>query len=64
MYIVASSLDSATERIVEYLSETHSVDINVATFAYFNSNGQEMIGRSMLLDEEIVQKRGDSQTRN
>ena len=57
MYIVASSLDSATERIVEYLSETHGVDINVATFAYFNSNGQEMIGRSMLLDEEIVQKR-------
>ena len=48
MYIVASSLDSATERIVEYLSETHGVDINVATFAYFNSNGQEMIGRSML----------------
>ena len=57
MYIVASSLDSATERIVEYLSETHGVDINIATFAYFNSDGQEMIGRSMLLDEEIVQKR-------
>ena len=57
MYIVASSLDSATERIVEYLSETHGVDINVATFAYFNSNGQEMIGRSMLLDEEAVQDR-------
>ena len=57
MYIVASSLDSATERIVGYLSETHGVDINVATFAYFNSNGQEMIGRSMLLDEETVQTR-------
>ncbi len=62
MYIVASALDSATERIVEYLSETHGVDINVATFAYFNSNGQEMIGRSMLLDEEVVQTRSETRT--
>ena len=57
MYIVASSLDSATERIVEYLSETHGVDINVATFAYFDVGGQEMVGRSMLLDEEVAQTR-------
>ena len=42
MYIVASSLDSSTERIVGYLSETHGVDINVATFAYFDVGGQEM----------------------
>lgn len=60
MYIVASSLDSATERIVGYLSETHGVDINVATFAYFHSNGQEMIGRSMLLDEGSVQTRAET----
>ena len=57
MYIVASSLDSATERIVGYLSETHGVDINVATFAYFDVGGQEMIGRSMLLDDETAQAR-------
>ena len=57
IYIVASSLDSATERIVEYLSETHGVDINAATFAYFKVGDDELIGRSMLLDEEIVQTR-------
>ena len=57
MYIVASSLESATERIVEYLSKTHGVDINVATFAYFNAGGQEMVGRLMLIDEEVVQTR-------
>ncbi len=57
MYIIASSLDSATERIIEYLSETHGVDINAATFAYFNVDDKEMIGRSMLLDEEKVQTR-------
>ncbi len=60
MYIVASSLDSATERIVEYLSETHGVDINVATFAYFNVGCQELVGRSMLLDEEVVQIRSEN----
>ena len=57
IYIVASSLDSATERIVEYLSETHGVDINAATFAYFKIGDDELIGRSMLLDEEVVQTR-------
>ena len=61
MYIVASTLDPATERIIEYLSETHSLDINAATFAYFQTpNGVEIIGRSMLLDEMNVQERADT----
>ena len=59
MYIVGSSLDPATERIVQYLAETHRVDINVANFAYFKtSDGAELIGRSMLLDEEAVDNPG------
>ncbi len=64
MYIVASTeVDPSTERIVEYLSETYSVDINVATFAYFKtSEGEEHLGRSFLLDEQEVQRR--SQTRS
>ncbi len=62
IYIVASSLDSATERIVEYLSETHGVDINAATFAYFNVGDDELIGRSMLLDEEVVQTRSETRS--
>ena len=57
MYIVASALDSATQRIVEYLSTTHGVDINAATFAYFNTAGGEFVARSMLLDEEDVERR-------
>lgn len=60
MFIVASSLDSATERIVKYLSETHNVDINAATFAYFKTAEGEFIGRSLLLDEEQVQVRAES----
>ena len=54
IYIVASSLDSATRRIVEYLSRVHGVDINAATFSYFNTEQGEFLVRSMLLDEEEV----------
>lgn len=63
MYVVASCLDSATERIVKYLSETHDVDINVATFAYFKTPDGEMLGRSLLLDETEVQTRAESKSK-
>ena len=63
MYVVASSLDSATERIVKYLSETHDVDINVATFAYFKTTDGELLGRSLLLDETDVQTRAESKSK-
>ncbi len=59
MYIVASEIDSATERIVRYLSEAHGVDINVATFAYFKKGELEFLGKSMLLDEDVVQVRAE-----
>ena len=57
MYIVASALDSATQRIVEYLSRVHGVDINAATFSYFNTDQGEFVARSMLLDEGEVERR-------
>jgi hypothetical protein len=63
MYVVASSLDSATERIVKYLSETHDVDINVATFAYFKTADEELLGRSLLLDETDVKTRAESKSK-
>lgn len=62
-YIVASSFDSATERIVKYLSETHDVDINVGTFAYFKTEAGELLGRSLLLDETEVQTRAESKSK-
>jgi len=63
MYIVASTLDSYTERIIEYLSEVHGVDINAATFSYFKTENMEWLGRSMLLDEEIVEVRAETDRR-
>ena len=60
MYIVASSLDSATQRIVEYLSRVHGVDINATTFSYFHTEQGEFIARSTLLDEDEVERRADA----
>lgn len=54
IYIVASSLDASTQRIVEYLADTHGVDINAATFSYFNVARGEFVARSMLLDDEEI----------
>lgn len=63
IYLVASSIDAATERIVRYLSETHDIDINVVTFAYFRTAEGEFVGRSLLLDEEEVQTRAESKSK-
>ena len=60
MYIVASSLDSATQRIVEYLSRVHAVDINAATFSYFKTNQGEFVARATLLDEDEVERRAEA----
>ena len=60
MYIVASSLDSATQRIVEYLSRVHGVDINAATFSYFNTDQGEFVARATLLDEDLVERRAEA----
>lgn len=60
MYIVASSLDSATQRIVEYLSRVHGEDINAATFSYFKTDQGEFVARSMLLDEDEVERRAEA----
>lgn len=62
--IVASELDSSTERIIEYLSEEFEVPINAIRFNYYNEDGREYIARTWLKDpyeseeteEEAVQE--------
>lgn len=48
--IVASELDSSTERIVEYLSDEYGVPINALFFNYYQDGDREYIGRSWLKD--------------
>jgi len=43
--IVASELDSSSERIVQYLSNTYNVNINCIFFDFFKEGKQEILGR-------------------
>lgn len=52
--IVASSLDASTERIVSYLSK-REIPINVLCFQVFQTDSQQLISRSWLLDPILSQ---------
>jgi len=55
MLVVASEIDASTDRIVQYLSVTHGVGINIAEFQYFkDKNKSEFISRVFLIDPEIA----------
>ena len=60
MLIVASEIDDSSQRIVEYLAEEHSVNINVIFFSFFKVEDQELLGRAWLLDPEEVEERSIS----
>ena len=48
LLIVATTMDPATERIVEYLRETHKVDINVALIHAFVDEERQYVTRAWL----------------
>ncbi|AZR74318.1 hypothetical protein BBF96_13510 [Anoxybacter fermentans] len=70
MFIVASEMDSSTERIINYLSGEYGIGINVITFQYFQDENQnEYIGRVFLIEPEQVDynikiKSGSKRRRN
>lgn len=55
LIIVASELDPATERIIDYLSDGFGVPINAVFFQYFQENGSEYLTRTWLLDPKDVE---------
>lgn len=63
MLIVASELDAASRRIVEYLSEEHGVAINTVFFTVFESDGREWLTTDFLLDQEAVEERSERKVR-
>lgn len=50
--IVASELDAATERIIEYLADEYDVPVNAVRFTYYEDDGREYIGRTWLIDSQ------------
>lgn len=63
MLIVASELDPASRRIVEYLSEEHGVAINTVFFNVFEVDGQEWLTTDFLLDQDAVEERSERKVR-
>lgn len=54
MTIVASDLDSGTERIVAYLNNRHGLPINVMLFRYFMDAGHEYLARTWLINDDVA----------
>lgn len=57
MIVVGSRIDDATERIIQYLSDTHGVRINAATFDYFKDGANQYLARVFLIQPEAVEAR-------
>jgi hypothetical protein len=50
--IIASAVDVATERIVEYLVDEYKVPVNVVFFRYFEDQGHRYLERTWLIDQD------------
>jgi hypothetical protein len=58
MLIVGSQIDSSSERIIRYLSDTHGVNINAATFQFYSTpDGLEYLARVFLIEQSEVDLR-------
>ena len=58
MIVVASELDSSTERILNYLSDNYGVPINTVFFRYFKDKDNEYLTRTWLIDPQEAEEKG------
>jgi hypothetical protein len=63
MIVVASEVDEASRRIIEYLSEEHGVGINASFFNIFDADGSGWLTTDHLLDQEEVRDRSVKKAR-
>lgn len=58
MLVVASEIDSSSERIIKYLSDSYGVRINAITSQYFqNEDGREFLARVFLIEPSEAEYR-------
>jgi hypothetical protein len=58
LLVVGSQIDPSSERIINYLSSTHGVNINGATFQYFKDGaGNEFLARLFVVEPSQVEVR-------
>ncbi len=60
--VVASELDSSTERIIGYLHDEFEVPINAVRFNYYSDDGREYIARTWLKDPFEVEDESEDET--
>lgn len=54
--VVGSEIDAGSERIIKYLSDVHGVNINAATFQYFQlPDKSELLARVFLIEPDEVE---------
>jgi len=53
--VVASQLDSASDRIIKFLAETYEVPINAVFFRHFKDGDSNYLARSWLIDPQEVE---------
>lgn len=63
MIIVASALDPASQRIVEYLSQEHEIGINTAFFTIFRDGERQYLSADWLMDQDEVVERTERKVR-
>ncbi|WP_198419851.1 PDDEXK family nuclease [Geomonas edaphica] len=56
LVVVASELDAATERIINYLCTNYGVPINAVFFRYFKDGDSEFLTRTWLLDPHAAEE--------
>lgn len=54
MTVIASALDPASDRIIEYLADRHGVPVNAVFFRYFADEDREYLARTWLIDPSSV----------
>jgi hypothetical protein len=61
--ILGSDIDASSERIIKYLSNSYGVNINAATFQYFQeSEEKEFLARVFLIEPSQVEYSSDTKT--
>ena len=58
--LVATDMDSSTERIITYLRNTYMVDINILFFRIFSYDDKRFISRAWFAEEMCIRDRPNS----
>lgn len=62
LIVVASELDTSTERIIDYLTDSYGVPINAVFFRFFRDEDREYLARTWLIEPEEAERKVSKST--